>query len=87
MQQQNDDLARAYQLKLETNRRRSAFVQDMYHEIRTPLNVISGFTQVLSAGLHELPDDDVADFTARMKQSAADIKKLVHGIANTPFQS
>lgn len=87
LQQQNDDLARAYQLKLETNRRRSAFVQDMYHEIRTPLNVISGFTQVLSAGLHELPDDDVADFTARMKQSAADIKKLVHGIANTPFQS
>lgn len=48
-QQQNNKLASAYQLKVETNQRKAAFIQDMYHKIRTPLNIISGFTQVLAA--------------------------------------
>ena len=76
LQQQNAELARAYQLKLDANRRKAAFIQDMYHEIRTPLNIISGFTQVLTASLHSIPRDEVADITARMAESAADISRL-----------
>jgi len=76
LEQHNDELNRAYQLKLETNRRKAAFIQDMYHEIRTPLNIISGFAQVLMASLHGLPQEEVADITARMSQSAADITRL-----------
>ena len=51
LERQNEELARAYQLKLETNQRKTAFIQAMYHEIRTPLNIISGFAQVLTASL------------------------------------
>ena len=76
LQQQNDELARAYQLKLETNRKKTAFIQDMYHEIRTPLNIISGFAQILTTSLHALPHDEVADITNRMQESATDITRL-----------
>ena len=74
----NAQLTQAYQLKLETNRKKTEFIQAMYHAIRTPLNIISGFTQVLNASLHEFPADEIADITARMKQSAADLDRLTH---------
>jgi len=76
LEQHNEELAKAYQLKLETNRRRAAFIQDMYHKIRTPLNIIGGFTQVLGASLHGLPPEEVSDIIARMRQSANDINRL-----------
>ena len=76
LEQQNDQLASATQLKLETNRRKTAFIQDMYHEIRTPLNIISGFAQVLAASLHGIPEEEVDEITARMKESASDISRL-----------
>lgn len=78
LEQHNDELATATQLKLETNRRKTAFIQDMYHEIRTPLNVIGGFTQVLAASLHSLSAEEVSDITARMTTSANDISRLTH---------
>ena len=78
LQQQNDELSRAYQLKLETNRQKTRFIQDMYHEIRTPLNIISGFAQVLTESLHVLPADEVEDITARMQESSQDISRLAH---------
>ena len=76
LEQHNDELAAATQLKQDTNRRKAAFIQDMYHEIRTPLNIIAGFTQVLAASLHGLPDEEVDDITTRMRESAQDISRL-----------
>lgn len=72
----HDQLTHAYQLKMETNRRKSAFIQNMYHEIRTPLNIISGFAQVLTVSIHSLPAEEVSDITSRMKKSADDISHL-----------
>jgi sigma-B regulation protein RsbU (phosphoserine phosphatase) len=82
LEQRHEELSRAYELKMETNRRKTAFVQDMYHEIRTPLNIISGFSQVLAASLHELPTEEVEDITARMQQSAADISRLTRELSD-----
>lgn len=82
LQQQNEELTRAYQLKLETNRQKTIFIQDMYHQIRTPLNIISGFTQVLSENLRMLPADEVADITTRIKESAADISRLTKELSD-----
>lgn len=76
LEQHNEELSQAYQLKLQTNSRKTAFIQTMYHEIRTPLNIISGFAQILAASLHGLPDEEVDDITSRMKQSACDISRL-----------
>lgn len=76
LQEQNDELTRAYQLKMETNRQKIAFIQDMYHKIRTPLNIISGFSQLLKDSHHSLPAEEVEDILARMKGSADDISHL-----------
>ena len=72
----NSQLTEAYELKLDTNRRKAAFIQNMYHEIRTPLNIISGFAQVLAVSLHGLPAEEVSDITTRMQESANDISRL-----------
>ena len=80
LEQRNEELSRAYQLQLETNRKKAAFIQKMYHEIRTPLNIICGFTQVLSTSLTDLPADEIADITGRISESAADITRLAHDL-------
>ena len=74
----NSQLNEAYQLKLDTNRRKADFIHFMYHEIRTPLNIISGFAQVLTASRHSLEADEVDDITTRMQESANDISRLTH---------
>ena len=76
LQQHNDELTEAYQLKLDANRKKAEFIHDMYHEIRTPLNIISGFAQVLTASRHSLEADEVDDITERMQESANDISRL-----------
>ena len=72
----NSELNTAYQLKLETNRQKSIFIQNIYHKIRTPLNIISGFAQVLKESQHSLSAEEVNDITNRMKESAADLSRL-----------
>jgi sigma-B regulation protein RsbU (phosphoserine phosphatase) len=76
LQQHNDELTIAYQLKLDANRKKTDFIHDMYHEIRTPLNIISGFAQVLTASRQSLEPDEVSDITKRMQESANDISRL-----------
>ena len=80
LEQRNEELTRAYQLQLDTNRQRAAFIQKMYHEIRTPLNIICGFTQVLAASHTELPADEIADITNRISESATDITRLAQDL-------
>ena len=41
-------LKRAYERALESDKIKSAFLQNMSHEVRTPLNIIGGFAQVLA---------------------------------------
>ena len=44
----------AYERALESDKMKTAFIQNITHEVRTPLNIISGFSQVISD-----PDLDV----------------------------
>ena len=79
--ERNEELVRATQLAEVAVRQKTAFIQDVSHQIRTPLNIISGFAQVLSASIESIPDEDVEDITARMKQSAGDISRLTHELS------
>jgi sigma-B regulation protein RsbU (phosphoserine phosphatase) len=74
--QRNQELQLAYELVREANKRKMAFVQDMAHEVRTPLNIISGFTQVIVDNYGDLPDNELADITQRMRESANTITHL-----------
>ena len=87
LQQRNDELTTAYRLKLEANRKKAAFIQNMYHEIRTPLNIICGFTEVLTTSLHDLPADELTNITERMRQSAADISRLARELSQVAMNS
>ena len=72
----HEELSHAYQLKIEDGERKTAFIQNMFHQIRTPLNIISGFTQVLSASIQELSEEEIADITFRMMSSAKAINHI-----------
>jgi len=39
---------KAYQKALETDKMKTAFLQNVSHEVRTPLNIINGFAQVIA---------------------------------------
>lgn len=80
LEQHNQELEQAYRLKVEANRQKTDFIREMFHQIRTPLNIINGFTQVLSSSRHDLTDDELADITARMMQSTADLSRIVKNL-------
>lgn len=56
-EQKNEELKEATTLAMESDRKKTAFIQDMFHQIRTPLNIISGFAQVLRDG-HSLMEEE-----------------------------
>lgn len=58
------ELDKAYQRVLESDKMKTAFIQNVSHEVRTPLNVISGFAQVIS--------DSGFDVTAEERKRMAD---------------
>ena len=57
-------LDKAFQRVLESDKMKTAFIQNVSHEVRTPLNVISGFAQVIS--------DSELDVTPEERRRMAD---------------
>ena len=64
------ELSRAYSQALESDKMKTAFIQNISHEVRTPLNIISGFSQVIA---NPEPDADINERReiARMTQKNA----------------
>ena len=68
-------LKRAYEYALESDRLKTAFIQNMSHEVRTPLNILNGFAQVIAN-----PDQDTS--IEERKAIAATIAHNAHLITN-----
>ncbi len=60
----------AYEKVIETDKMKTAFIQNISHEVRTPLNIISGFSQVI-ADLELDADIEERREIARMTQKNA----------------
>ena len=61
-------LKRAYEHALESDKMKTAFINNVSHEVRTPLNIIAGFAQVLA-------DPDLSPDVEKRKEMARLIEK------------
>lgn len=78
LERRNKELARAYQMKIDADEEKTAFLQNMSHQIRTPLNIICGFTQVLTSSRDDLPKEELEDIIFRIMSSAKAISHISH---------
>lgn len=80
----NEQLLEATRLAQESERQKTAFIQNVSHQIRTPLNILMGFAQVISDTSHSsLSDDDMQSITATMDHNS----KLLNRIVKMLFDS
>ena len=76
-EQRNEELMVAKSLAEDSERRKTAFIQDMSHQIRTPLNIINGFAQVLREN-HKQMDEGERMFLSRdMLQNSYVISNII----------
>lgn len=52
------ELKVAYQRVVDSDKMKTAFIQNVSHEVRTPLNIISGFAQVIANQEYQIPPDE-----------------------------
>ncbi len=75
--QRNDELAKATQMAEESDRQKTAFLQNMTHQIRTPLNIIMGFSQVLSNTGEQLPEEKVKSIADMMRRNTKLLNRML----------
>ena len=65
------------------DRKKTAFIQDLYHQIRTPLNVIIGFAQVLRDSHSIIVDEDFHILTDDILQNTSTISNIIDNWTKT----
>ena len=73
-------LNKAYHKALESEKMKSAFIQNVSHEVRTPLNIISGFSQVIADPELTETMEERQHMAEMMQKSASQITNLIDEI-------
>lgn len=71
------EMERAYDRVLESDKLKTAFIQNVSHEVRTPLNVISGFAQVMAATEYDITPMERRRIANTMMNSTRRITTMV----------
>ena len=69
------ELRVAYNHALESDKMKTAFIQNVSHEVRTPLNIISGFAQIIA-------DPEMAESAEERMQMSIMMQKNCHQITS-----
>jgi signal transduction histidine kinase len=76
-ERKNKELIVAKTMAEESDRKKTAFVQDMFHQVRTPLNIISGFAQVLRDGHSLMGEKELDEVTREIKLNGQTISNII----------
>ena len=79
-QQYNEELEQATKLVVESEKQKTAFIQNVTHQIRTPLNIIGGFAQVLQNDCEMLLDEDIESISTGILQNSQDIQTIISNL-------
>jgi signal transduction histidine kinase len=74
-QKQNQELQQAKEIAEESDRLKTAFLQNISHEIRTPMNAICGFSNLLAS--NDLPNDSKAGYIAIIENSCNQLLSII----------
>jgi signal transduction histidine kinase len=77
LKQGNRELMEAKVLAEASDKRKSAFIQDMSHQIRTPLNIINGFAQILRESHREMSDEERLMLSRDMQHNGYIISTII----------
>ncbi|MBX3044452.1 MAG: PAS domain S-box protein [Candidatus Kapabacteria bacterium] len=78
MKKMTDDLIEAKEQAEESDKLKTAFLQNISHEIRTPLNGIIGFTQLLK--LPEVPNTERIYYASTIQKSGKRLLEIVNNV-------
>ena len=74
------ELHKAYHKALESEKMKTAFIQNVSHEVRTPLNIISGFAQVITDPDLSANPEELEHISTMMQKSTRQITTLIDEI-------
>jgi signal transduction histidine kinase len=77
LKQGNRELMEAKGLAEASEKRKSAFIQDMSHQIRTPLNIINGFAQILRENHREMSEEERLMLSRGMQHNGYIISTII----------
>jgi signal transduction histidine kinase len=71
------ELTKAYNKALESDKMKTAFIQNVSHEVRTPLNIITGFAQVISDPQLDANPEERSHIALMMQRSTRQVTMLI----------
>jgi signal transduction histidine kinase len=78
LKKQNQDLESALDRAEESDRMKSAFIEQVSHEIRTPLNVITGFAQIITNPSYQLNEKERDEMLNAISKNTHEITNIVN---------
>lgn len=86
LKQRNEELVIAREKALESDRLKSAFIQNMTHQIRTPLNIVTGFAQVINNDYETLSKDEMKMMVGQMMKNTDAITAIINKLIDISIQ-
>ena len=74
------EMKKAYRRALESDKLKTAFIQNVSHEVRTPLNVITGFAQVMANPENNLTQEERRSMADMMVHNTYRITNMINEV-------